>query len=191
MSLRDVSEIIQEYDPTKRKLSPRIKALNLFGEGKTILEVMMALNMPYEEAKIVEEQHLAIQNRPKAAKLYKECENKDYLDSILKLYSLLMVNKVNIEELDDLIYYSREIPELRKTFNALNFEVSRLKQKKSVLESEISELILTKQRQSTYLSQIKSQLFSMQRHNDELGDIQLTIESKDCKSNESSANGGE
>jgi hypothetical protein len=107
MSLRDVSEIIQEYDPTKRKLSPRIKALNLFGEGKTILEVMTALNMPYEEAKIVEEQHLAIQNRPKAAKLYKECENKDYLDSILKLYSLLMVNKVNIEELDDLILFSR------------------------------------------------------------------------------------
>ena len=70
MSYRDISKIIQEYDPKKRKLSPRTMALNLFAEGKTILEVITALDMPYEEARIVEGQYLAIQNRSKLSQLY-------------------------------------------------------------------------------------------------------------------------
>ena len=85
VSKRDVSEIIQEIDPKKRKLSPRTKALNLFVSGNTILEVITALDMRYEEAKIVEEQYIAIQNRGKLAQLYDENENKDYIDSIVKL----------------------------------------------------------------------------------------------------------
>ena len=70
MSNREISEIIKEYDPSKRKLSPRTKALNLFASGNTILEVIIALDMPYEEARIVEGQYLAIQNRGKLAELY-------------------------------------------------------------------------------------------------------------------------
>ena len=37
MSNREISEIIKEYDPNKRKLSPRTKALNLFARGKYYL----------------------------------------------------------------------------------------------------------------------------------------------------------
>ena len=88
VSKRDVSEIIQEINPKKRKLSPRTKALNLFASGNTILEVITALDMRYEEAKIVEEQYIAIQNRGKLAQLYDENENKDYIDSIVKLSRL-------------------------------------------------------------------------------------------------------
>ena len=37
--------------------------------------------MPFEEAKIVEEQYLTMQNRGKLAQLYDKYENKDYIDS--------------------------------------------------------------------------------------------------------------
>ena len=153
-------------------------ALNLFAEGKTILEVITALDMPYEEAEIVEGQHFKIQNRGKLAELYDKYENKHYVDSIMKLSGLLEEKNLGIEDLENVIFYCQQVPELKKLFNCLNSEVSRQKQKKSELESEISELILIKERQSTNLSQIKSQLFSMQRHNDELTTYELQLKAK-------------
>jgi hypothetical protein len=178
MSNREISEMIKEYDPSKRKLSPRTKALNLFASGNTILEVIIALDMPYEEARIAEGQYLAIQNRGKLAELYDKYENKDYVSLVMKLSSLLKENNVGFKGLEDLIFYSRQVPELQKLFNSLNYEVSRQKLKKSAVESEMSKLILTKERQSTNLSQIKSQLFSMQCHNDELTTYELQLKAK-------------
>ena len=92
-------------------------ALNLFAEGKTILEVITALDMPYEEAKIVEGQHFTIQNRGKLAQLYDKYENKHYIDSIMKLFSLLEEKNLGIEDLEDVIFYSQQVPELKKLFN--------------------------------------------------------------------------
>jgi hypothetical protein len=178
MSLRDVYEIIREYYPEKRKLSPRTMALDLFAKGKTILEVIKTLDMPFEEAKIVEEQYLEIQDRGELAELYHKYENKHRVVSIMKLSDLLEEKNLGIKDLDDVITYCQKVPELQKLFNLLNFEVSRQKLMKSGLESEISELNLTKKRLSTNLYQMKSQFFSMQHHNDELSTYELQLKAK-------------
>jgi hypothetical protein len=112
MSLRDVYEIIREFYPEKRKVSPRTMALNLFAEGKTILEVIKVLDMPYGEARIVEGQYLAIQKRGKLAELYDKYENKDYVDSIIKLSGLLEEKNLGIKDLDDIMFYSQQVSEL-------------------------------------------------------------------------------
>ena len=175
MSLRDVYEIIRERYPEKRKLSPRTMALGLFTEGKTIPEVIKAPDMPYEEAKIVEGQHLEIQDRGEIAELYRKHENKHRVVSIMKLSDLLDEKNLGIKDLDDVINYCQQVSELQKLFNSLNMEVSRKKLEKSALDSEISELILIKRRHSTNLFQIKSHLFSMQRHIDELTTYELQL----------------
>jgi hypothetical protein len=178
MSNREISEIIKEYDPSKRKLSPRTKALNLFASGNTILEVILALDMPYEEARIVEGQYLSIQNRGKLAELYDKYENKDYVSLVMELSSLLKENNVGSKELEDVIFYSRQVPELQKLFNSLNYEVSRQKESKRLLDSECMWLKMEKDRLSMKLYQIESQIHYMQRHIEQLKLTGLQIGAK-------------
>ena len=168
MSNREISEIIKEYDPSKRKLSPRTKALNLFASGNTILEVIIALDMPYEEARIVEGQYLAIQNRSKLSQLYDQYENKDYIDSILRLFNLAKERNLGLEEIEDIIYSSRQIPELQEQLNSLIKEVSHQEKIKSRLNSEILALRIVKYSLSMKISQIESQINYVQRHVNEL-----------------------
>ena len=53
---------------------------------------------------------------------------------IMKLSNLLKKNNLSMEELDDIIFYSRQVPELQKQLNSLNHEVSRQKEKKTSIK---------------------------------------------------------
>jgi len=178
MSKRNISEIIREIDPRTRRLSPRTKALSLFANGKSILEVIMALDMPYEEARIVEEQHLAIQNRGKLAELYDKYENKDCVDSIMILSSLLNENNVSMKELEDVIFYSRRVSELEKQVNLLNIEVSRREEKKRQLDSQNFRTLRTINREAMILFQNRSQNSFLMRQNDQLTTQELQLKAK-------------
>ena len=133
--------------------------------------------MPYEEARIVEGQYLAIQNRSKLSQLYDQYENKDYIDSILRLFNLAKEKNLGMEEIEDIIYNSRQIPELQEQLNSLIKEVSHQEKRKSRLNSEILGLRIVKDRLSTKISQIQSQIDYMQRHINELILIELQLRS--------------
>ena len=86
----------------------------------------------------------------------------------ITLFNLVKEKNLSIEEIDNVIYYSRQIPELQMQLHSLVDEVLRQEKKKMVLNSEISGLKIVKDRLSTNLSQIQSQIDNMQRYIDEL-----------------------
>jgi hypothetical protein len=178
MSKRDAGKIIREIDPKKPKLSPHTRALILFANGKSLLEVIFALDMDFKEARTVENQYLAVQNRDKLVELFDEYENQDHIDGIMKLSNAVKKKNVGIHELEDMIDCIRNISELRNQYVSLNLECSRQKRKNDGLNSEIMWLNTIKDKLSMNLFQTKSQIFNLQGDLNKLRTTEWELRSK-------------
>jgi hypothetical protein len=121
MSFRDIKKIIDEIDPKKRELSPETRALKLFLEGKSIMDVITKLDIPFDQAEKVEQQCLRVQKKNKLAQLFSEDEEKFAL--IFEICNLIREKTLTSEEIHNIIDYSRQISNLQSKFNLIINEV--------------------------------------------------------------------
>ena len=168
MSPRDIQKIVEEIDPKERKLSIPTMALKMFNEGKDLMEVITSLDISFDEAKIIEQNYLTMQDRSKLAQLYDECENKEYTDVFITLFNSVKEKNLSKEAIDNVIYYSQQIPSLQLQLYSLVDEAIRQENRKMVLNSQISWIKIVIDRLSTNLTQIQSQIDNKQSYIDEL-----------------------
>jgi hypothetical protein len=117
MSFRDIKKIIDETYPKIRELIPETKALKLFSEGKSLMNVITKLDIPFDLAEKVERQYLRMLKKNKLAQLFSEDQEKFTL--IFEICDLIRDKSLTREEINDIVDYSRQIQNLQSKCNLI------------------------------------------------------------------------
>ena len=97
MSFRDIGAIIKKakleadrargYTTIEEPKSPESKAFKFFSEGKTPLDVAIALDLPADEVQAIHREFWELNNMHELAEVYEEI--RPYLSSVLRLHKIL------------------------------------------------------------------------------------------------------
>jgi len=94
------SRQLEEKDDYDIK-SKTTQAIKLFSEGKNLVDVVIALDLPPEDARILYREFLGLKNMRKLVEVYDEMEN--YLPSLLELFRIIESRGINKNDIIDVL----------------------------------------------------------------------------------------
>jgi hypothetical protein len=127
-----------DYDiKSKSKTSQTIK---LFSEGKNLVDVVIALDLPPDEVREIYRQFLELKNMHKLVEVYDEMEN--YLPSLLELFRIIESRGINKNDILNVleIINTGQLPYLQKKVANLTYGVSWLENEIKKKEYNLSTL---------------------------------------------------
>jgi|GEM_PF-750918 hypothetical protein len=127
-----------DYD--NKSKSKTTQAIKLFSEGKNLVEVVIALDLPPEEARIMYREFLGLKNMHKLVEVYDEIEN--YLPSFLELFRIIESRGMNKNDIIDVLTLinTGQLPYLQKKVANLTYGVSWLENEIKKKEYNLSTL---------------------------------------------------
>ena len=141
ISLRDIGIIVREHykepEPEKPK-SNRVKAFQMFTEGKDTIEVLQILDLGYNEVRGYYGEYLTLKNMTEFIDFYRK--NQRFLPFLLKVIEKLNHRELFENEADILIDYVSQIHNFDSMKNQLQHEINCLLLRKKVLVDEIKAL---------------------------------------------------
>jgi hypothetical protein len=155
MSFRDIGQITNKVkaeiegesgklegkvDYDNKSKSKTTQAIKLFSEGKNLVEVVIALDLPPEEARIMYREFLGLKNMHKLVEVYDEIEN--YLPSFLELFRIIESRGMNKNDIIDVLTLinTGQLPYLQKKVANLTYGVSWLENEIKKKEYNLSTL---------------------------------------------------
>ena len=162
MSFRDIGKIINrlkseverekghveernDYDiKSKSKTSQAIK---LFSEGKDLVDVVIALDLPPDEVREMYRQFLELKNMHKLVEVYDEMES--YLPSLLELFRIIESRGINKNDIIDVLkiintgqlpYLQKKVANLTDGVDWLENEIRKKEYNLSILDNRTGEL---------------------------------------------------
>jgi len=127
-----------DYD--NKSKSKTTQAIKLFSEGKNLVEVVIALDLPPEEARIMYREFLGLKNMHKLVEVYDEIEN--YLPSFLELFRIVESRGMNKNDIINVLTLinTGQLPYLQKKVANLTYGVSWLENEIKKKEYNLSTL---------------------------------------------------
>jgi DNA-binding CsgD family transcriptional regulator len=145
MSFTDISAIIKKVTGDSSKdssnkpvVSRETKALRLFSNGNSSVEVAIKLDIRIEEAEELYLGFWRLKQQPYLAFVYKELGSQ--FSSFIKLFSLLRGARITVKESVNLINDAKQLPILRNTFLDLTYEITNLTAQRKTLLDKVSSL---------------------------------------------------
>ena len=111
---REKGHVEERNDYDIKSKSKTTQAIKLFSEGKDLVDVVIALDLPPDELREMYRQFLELKNMHKLVEVYNEMEN--YLPSLLELFRLIESRGINKNDIIDVlkIINTRQLPYLQK-----------------------------------------------------------------------------
>jgi hypothetical protein len=117
----------------KKQLSTPTQALKLFSEGKSVIEVIIILDKPYEEICKYHDDYLRLKNKSYLVSLIEGYQ--DTLPTIIKIIKYLIRNPSTKDDLIATLALVKDIPRLRIIKKNLEERIAALNQTKNRLTS--------------------------------------------------------
>ena len=119
----------EKVDYDNKSKSKTTQAIKLFSEGKNLVEVVIALDLPPEDVRIMYRQFLGLKNMHKLVEVYDEMEN--YLPSFLELFRIIESRGMNKNDIIDVLTLinTGQLPYLQKKVANLTYGKAGLKMK--------------------------------------------------------------
>jgi hypothetical protein len=129
----------QEIESAEQEDPPlNIKAYRLFSEGKSLVDVTVALNLNAEEAHQFYGEFWKLTQMHQLFVIYQE--NKDSIGYFLKLVRLGKREGITPEQIIDLLKMTDNTKDLNEKFQYLQGEVTDMELKKSVIKEQLEDL---------------------------------------------------
>jgi hypothetical protein len=126
------SEMRNDDDYDIKSKSKTTQVIKLFSEGKNLVEVVIALDLPADEVRVIYREFLELTNMRKLVEIYDEIE--DYLPPFLELFKIFhsrglgrneVLEILRITVTGELPYLLERVDYLRSQVNWLENEVRR------------------------------------------------------------------
>jgi hypothetical protein len=141
-------EVKVDYDIKAR--SKTTQAIKLFSEGKKLVDVVITLDLPPEDARIMYREFLGLKNMHKLVEVYDEMQN--YLPSFLELFRIVESRGMNKDDIIDVLnlintgqlpYLQKKVANLTYGINWLENEIKKKEYNLSILHNRTRELTYT------------------------------------------------
>jgi dimeric dUTPase (all-alpha-NTP-PPase superfamily) len=125
--------LLQEEEQQHSSLSTQ--AYKLFSEGKTPLEVAIALNLKESEATKFCREYWKLKQLHNLNMVYEEI--KDDIASFLKLYKLSKTKGLGVQQVIDVLEIANnDLPSIEERFKRLRTDVSMLQSQKTYMQEK-------------------------------------------------------
>ena len=119
------------------------KAYKLFSEGKSPLEVSIALNLRAPEVKTLYTEFWELRRMHSLTKMYKEIGDKG-VSSLLQLHELCKAQQISNEQvIEYLTIYSNNLPMVKRQYDEVDVGLQGLMSQKHRTEKELQDLHVT------------------------------------------------
>jgi hypothetical protein len=137
---RGQSEGKDDYDIESK--SKNTRAIKLFSEGKTPVDVAVGLDLPADEVQEIYRQFLGLKNMHKLVEVYDEMQN--YLPSLLELFRIIESRGMNKNDILNVltIINTGQVPFLQKKVSSLTSGIDWLENE--IKKKEYNLLMLNK-----------------------------------------------
>jgi hypothetical protein len=144
---RERGQLEEKDDCGIESKSKITQAIKLFSEGKTPVEVVIALDIPADEVRAIYREFLELNNMHKLVEVYDEMEN--YLPSFLELFRIIKSRGMNKNDIIDVLklintgqlpYLQKKVANLTYGLNWLENEIKKKRYNLSVLDNRTKEL---------------------------------------------------
>ncbi len=127
-----------DYDIESK--SKTTQAIKLFSEGKNLVDVVIALDLPPEDVRIMYREFLELKNMHKLVEVYDEMEN--YLPSLLELFRIIESRGINKNDIIDVLTLinTGQLPYLQKKVANLTYGIDWLENEIKKKEYNLSTL---------------------------------------------------
>jgi hypothetical protein len=126
-------ESAEQEDPP-----PNIKAYQLFSEGKSLVEVTIALKLTAQQARQFYIEYWRLMQMHQLFTIYQE--NKDNIGYFLKLFRLSKKEGLTPEQVINLVKMADNLYKLKEVFRHLQSEVADIELRKSVSDEQLQAL---------------------------------------------------
>jgi vacuolar-type H+-ATPase subunit D/Vma8 len=140
MSFTPISKLIKKYDKKQtvklnnnnsiqmRKLLKCTKAYALFQKGYNTVQTSIDLQLDFNEVRKYWSEYLRLKNMTKLYNIYIESEY--HLDYLFKIYYFLLRNKIDFENIENILRVASDSMKLYQTRSNLLEDIASLKQNK-------------------------------------------------------------
>jgi hypothetical protein len=142
MSFGDISNVIKRVDGSTNDIktsnkSKATQALYMFEHGKKPIDIVIELDIPYDEVQELQQEYWALKELYDLAFVYTEIKND--LPSFMKLFKLLKQNKMLGEKhISKILRCTVDLPLVEIKIRRLRNEIINLEFKKKDLNSTIT-----------------------------------------------------
>jgi hypothetical protein len=149
---RESGQLEEKVDSDIKSKSKTTQAIKLFSEGKNLVDVLIALDLPPEDVQIMYREFLGLKNMDKLVEVYDEMEN--YLPSLLELFRLIESRGINKNDIIDVLklintgqlpYLQKKVANLTYGLNWLENEIKKKRYNLSILDNRTRELTYIKE----------------------------------------------
>ena len=159
MSFRDISKIIKVYEKNqnvavkekkstsdsphiKKKLSKNSQAFKLFRDGKKLIDVVIDLELSYEQADKLWSQFLKLDRMYEAYEFYNDYEHE--IPGFLSIRNFIKNNHVHINKIADILRQAKDTIGLQVHISILKYEIENLQKTKNKLQYFKNNYLLEK-----------------------------------------------
>jgi hypothetical protein len=144
---RESGQLEEKLDYDIKSKSKTTQAIKLFSEGKNLVDVVVALDLPPEDARIMYREFLGLKNMHKLVEVYDEMQN--YLPSFLELFRIVASRGMNKNDIIDVLtlintgqlpYLQKKVVNLTYAVNWLENEIKKKRYNLSILDNRTREL---------------------------------------------------
>jgi hypothetical protein len=144
---RESGQLDGKVDYDIKLKSKTTQAIKLFSGGKNLVDVVIALDLPPEDARIMYREFLKMNNMHKLVEVYDEMEN--YLPSFLELFRIIESRGMNKNDIIDVLtlintgqlpYLQKKVANLTYGMNWLENEIKKKRYNLSILNNRTKEL---------------------------------------------------
>jgi hypothetical protein len=123
----------------EQQISLSTQAYKLFSEGKTLLEVAIALNLEKSEATEFYKEYWKLKQLHNLSMVYEELRGD--IEYFLKLYKLAKIKGMDVEQVvDALAIANNYLPAIEEQYEKLRNDVSMLQSQKHICERRLYQL---------------------------------------------------
>jgi DNA-binding Lrp family transcriptional regulator len=144
---REKGHVEERNDYDIKSKSKTTQAIKLFSEGKVLVDVVIALDLPPDEVREMYRQFLELNNMHKLVEVYDEMEN--YLPSLLELFRIIesrginkndIINVLKIINTGQIPYLQKKAANLTDGVHWLENEIRKKECNLSILDNRTREL---------------------------------------------------
>jgi chromosome segregation ATPase len=136
---KEADNVGKQEEEKKQHLSVSTQAYKLFSEGKTPLEVTIALNLRESEATKFCREYWKLKQLYNLSMVYEEI--KDDITSFLKLYKLVKAKGIGVQQVVDILAIANnDLPAIEERFKRLRTDVRTLQSQKYTCKRNLYQL---------------------------------------------------
>jgi hypothetical protein len=143
ISPRDIHAIIKEEETRRQKYKQQeisAESLTLFSEGKTSVQVAMALNLPASKVSKLYKEYCNLSGLDKLNTIFKETNGKIWI--VLKLYKeLIKKRRLSIEQVVNAVDIAiHKLPYMDSLYGQVKDQIDKMQRTRQVLANDIAGL---------------------------------------------------